>query len=100
MEDIFYEVRNGDTLFKIAQAYQVPINVIARANNLRNQNEIYVGQVLRIPQLNTRVWYIVRYGDTLFNIAKRFFTTVDNIVALNNIPNPDDIRAGQRIRVR
>lgn len=100
MGDQFYTVKNGDTLFEIARLYQVPVDVITRANRLNDPNTIFVGQVLRIPQSTRPLWYVVRYGDTLYTIAKRFFTTVDNIVALNSLANPDVIYPGDRIRIR
>ncbi len=100
MGDQFYTVKSGDTLFEIAKMYQVPVDVITRANRLSDPNTIFVGQVLRIPQSSRPLWYMVRYGDTLYTIAKRFFTTVDNIVALNSLANPDVIYPGDRIRIR
>lgn len=43
--------------------------------------------------------YIVKSGDTLWSIARRYNTTVNNIVNLNKMSNPDFIRAGQEIRI-
>ena len=100
MGDQFYTVKSGDTLFEIAKMYQVPVEVITRTNRLTDPNSIFVGQVLRIPQSSRPLWYMVRYGDTLYTIAKRSFTTVDNIVALNSLANPDVIYPGDRIRIR
>ena len=51
------------------------------------------------PQ-NSAVYYTIKYGDNLTKIAKRFGTTVNAIARLNNIPNPDKIQAGKRIRVK
>lgn len=41
--------------------------------------------------------YTVQWGDTLYSIARRCGTTVDNIVRMNNIANPNSIRAGQQL---
>lgn len=43
--------------------------------------------------------YIVKPGDTLWNIAKRYKTTVGKIVKINDIPNPDSIDVGQKILI-
>lgn len=51
------------------------------------------------PQ-NSAVYYTIKYGDNLTKIAKRFGTTVNAIARLNNIPDPDKIQAGKRIRVK
>ena len=45
-------------------------------------------------------YYLVRWGDNLTNIAKKYNTTVENLVKLNNISNPNLIFAGNQIRVR
>jgi LysM repeat protein len=44
-------------------------------------------------------YYIVKTGDTLWAISRRFNTTVENLVRLNYIDNPDCIRVGQRLRI-
>ncbi|WP_434408417.1 glucosaminidase domain-containing protein [Geobacillus thermoleovorans] len=44
--------------------------------------------------------YIVQKGDTLTAIAKRYNTSVQNLVKLNNIKNPDLILVGQKLRVK
>ena len=43
------------------------------------------------------VIYIVKKGDTLWNIAKRYKTTIENIIELNNIENPDNLVVGQKL---
>lgn len=44
--------------------------------------------------------YVVKRGDTLSTIAKRFNTTVDKLVSLNNIKDRNLIRVGQRIKLK
>ncbi|MBB6177512.1 LysM repeat protein [Anoxybacillus tengchongensis] len=44
--------------------------------------------------------YIVKKGDALTKIAKKYGTTVQNLVKLSNIKNPDLIRVGQKLRVK
>lgn len=43
--------------------------------------------------------YIVAPGDTLYSIARRYDTTVDVLVSLNNLTSADDIKVGQQLRV-
>ena len=49
---------------------------------------------------NEAVYYTIKAGDTLTSIAKKYNTTVNKIVALNNISNPDLIYGGTKIRVK
>lgn len=51
------------------------------------------------PQDYSVVVYIVKPGDTLWNIAKRFRTTIDFIVRTNGIENPDKIDVGQKLYI-
>ena len=108
---IIYTVQRGDTLSSIALKYGVTVNQIVELNNIRNPNLIYVGEKLRITSISstnssqnqninkptTQVVYIVKNGDTLSRIALRFDTTVQNLVILNNIQNPNLIYVGQKI---
>ncbi|MYJ13330.1 MAG: LysM peptidoglycan-binding domain-containing protein, partial [Acidimicrobiia bacterium] len=41
--------------------------------------------------------YTIQSGDTLYSIAQQFGVTLDDLVALNNIENPDSIRAGDQL---
>ena len=52
------------------------------------------------PDTNAEEYYIVKYGDTLWAISRRFNTTVDELVSLNNIANRNLINVGQKLRVK
>ena len=52
------------------------------------------------PSTNDEEYYIVQYGDTLWAISRRFNTTVDQLVSLNNIVNKNLIYVGQKLRVK
>ena len=43
------------------------------------------------------IMYVIKKGDTLWNIAKRFGSTIDDIVRVNGIENPDIINEGEKI---
>ena len=96
----YYTVKAGDTLFDIAKAYGVPLEELAKSNRLSDPNRLYVDQVLQIPDAGRPLWYVVRYGDTLSNIAKRYFTTVNALLEKNRLRDPDTIYPGERIRIR
>ena len=84
-----YTVKRGDTLYGISNQYGVSVEDIKRINGLTN-NTIQVGQVLRIPNNSgtnpSGVFiYTVKKGDSLYNIARRYSTTVNEIINLNNL---------------
>lgn len=66
---MIHTVRTGETLYSIAQNYNISQNDIARINNITNPNEISVGQNLFIP-LKRITSYQVKRGDTLYSIAR------------------------------
>lgn len=43
--------------------------------------------------------YTIADGDTLWNLAEQFGTTVNDIIRFNRIQNPDELRVGQIIRI-
>ena len=102
-----YTVKRGDTLSEIALRYRTTVNQIASQNRIANPNLIYVGQILTIAS-NTNAnntgsagtqKYIVKSGDTLSEIALRYGTTVNKLVSLNGIKNPNLIYPGQVLRI-
>jgi LysM repeat protein len=102
-----YTVQAGDTLYSIAQRYGTTVSDIAQANGLTNVNQIYVGQKLVIPDCQPGTpppsgecsTYIVQAGDTLYSLAQRFGTTVNDIALQNNIVNPSLIFVGQQLTI-
>ncbi|MCI0713804.1 MAG: LysM peptidoglycan-binding domain-containing protein [Chloroflexi bacterium] len=116
-----YTVQPGDNLYRISVRFGTTIQALVAANNIANPNLIFVGQVLVIPEGATTppdtpptnptpppsnpppsseiVTYTVVSGDTLFKIAQRFNTTIQAIVAENNIANPNLIFVGQVLRI-
>lgn len=106
-ERIIYTVQPGNTLWGLSKEFDVTIEEIANLNNIQNPNLIFVGEKLEIIT-NTnynqtgalgKTLYTVKPGDTLSELAIRFDTTVERIVNLNNIQNPNLIFVGQRLRI-
>ena len=104
---IEYTVEAGDTLWQIANEYNTSIYEIARLNGIDNPNLIYIGEKLTIITNSNfeitfgagKAFYTVKKGDTLSSLSLRFKKTVEDIVRLNNIQNPNLIYVGQRLRI-
>ena len=81
-----YTVKQGDNLYSIARQYGTSETAIMNLNNLTSSN-LKVGQVLKIPIIsgNQISTYIVKSGDSLYSIARKFNTTVDTIKKKNNL---------------
>ena len=94
-----YTVRSGDTLWLLANRYGTTVDAIKRLNGLTGDN-LQIGQVLRIPTEQSAAYfdYTVRSGDTLWLLANRFGTTVDEIRRLNGLTG-DNLQIGQVLRI-
>ena len=93
-----YIVKPGDNLYAISKMYKVSVDDLKKANKL-NSDIINVGQILVIPTLKNQYdTYIVKKGDTLYSIARRFNTTVTNIQVINNL-STSVLSIGQRLLV-
>lgn len=105
-----YTVVTGDYLAGIAARYNTTTEAIVALNAMTDPDALVVGQQLKIPGTapagtgtttttgNTSV-YVVQGGDTLAAIARRFGTTVTELVQLNNLANPDSLAIGQQLKV-
>ena len=97
--EVKYVVKPGDTLWAIANRYNVTVDEIVQANAIQNPDRIYVGETLVIPVEKDAIEYTVKAGDTLWAIARRYNTTVSAIVEQNQIKNPDLIYPGEVIKI-
>jgi membrane-bound lytic murein transglycosylase D len=100
---VSYIVRRGDNLWELAQRYGTTVSSIRNANGLSRRSVLRVGQKLKIPgvgNLTTRSSYhVVRRGDTLSAIAKRYGVSLNSLMVWNSIRNPDRLSVGDRIKV-
>lgn len=114
-----YTVQAGDTLWKIARKYSCSVAEIVAANSdrIKNPNRIHAGWQLNIPQSGVPItggtpdavlpenkksgMYIVRQGDTLWKIAKKYGCSMAEIVSLNRelIRDPALIYSGWELKV-
>ena len=94
-----YTVIKGDNLYSIARRFNTTQDEIMKLNNLFS-NLLSIGQILKIPTINTSNYqtYIVQKGDSLWNIAKKFNTTVDNIKTINNLSS-NLLSIGQTLKI-
>ncbi len=101
MHFIHYTVQSGDTLTVIANMFGTTIEQLVKWNKIANPDLINVGQKLIVNESDTPhdTFYTVKSGDTLTSIARRFGTTIEQLVKWNGIPNPDVINVAQRLIV-
>lgn len=110
-----YAIKRGDTLGAIARKYGCTVAELVAANSdlIKNPNRIHIGWKLKIPQHratgtmvaptdnNNSDAYIIKPGDSLWAIARRYGCTVADIVKMNSnlITMPDRIRVGWQLNM-
>ena len=95
-----YIVKSGDSLYSIANKYNTTVNELKSLNNLSN-NTLSIGQVLKLPKVDEIVTvneYIVKSGDSLYSIAKKYNTSVDELKSLNNLTS-NMLSVGQKLNI-
>ena len=96
----YYIVQKGDTLWGIAKKYGITVNELKEANNLTS-NSLSIGDKLVIPGNNVSQdsnVYIVKSGDTLYGIAKKYNLSVDDLKRMNNLTS-NTLAVGQKLNV-
>jgi membrane-bound lytic murein transglycosylase D len=108
-------VRKGETVGGIARRYRTSISAIARLNRLNRRYTIYPGQRLKVPgrfasasssaitrelvQEGEKLVYVVKRGDSLYQIASSFNTSVAEIKRRNNLTS-NTLQVGQKLTIQ
>lgn len=118
---ITYKVQKGDSLAKIAKKHKVSLNKILEVNGMDRSSVIRVGQEIAVPapeptaevvpavptapktestnvETEELTVYIVKKGDYLGKIARKYKMSVKQLMAINNLKN-HNIRIGQKLNV-
>jgi murein DD-endopeptidase MepM/ murein hydrolase activator NlpD len=87
-------VRRGDTVYGIAQRYDISTRALIERNQLRPPYRLAAGSRLKLPPSQA---HIVRRGDTLYAISRRYGVDMASLARANRLRAPYKIQAGQRL---
>lgn len=106
-------VKDGDTVWDLANQYQTSVKAIEDANpHVKKINSsvdlIYAGQQLELSKNSTVSQtsavdsdsYTVKSGDTLSQISERLHVSLADLVSWNHLSNPDQLVIGQQLIVK
>ncbi len=91
-----HSVVGAETLWDVAQRYQLAMRDIAAANNLSEPFDLKPGQRLKLPPPRE---YRARGGDSLYTVSRLFSVDTSEIARLNRILPPYKLKAGQVVRL-
>ena len=114
-----HKVKDGDTLFSLAQVYGVSQDAIIEVNGIMN-NEVRVGSMLYVPYVEVETEkpeakkpaeepkeavaeedvHIVAPGETLYSLSRRYGLTEQGLLELNDLKDHTDIKAGMTLRIK
>ncbi len=122
-DTIVHRIRRGETLYRLSRRYGVPLHVLLEVNHLSKRSILRIGQKIYIPVLRYRSrrtsqkhmarslrksrkrfqshngYHIVRKGETLHSIARRYGTSVNMLRKYNPSVHPRRLKVGQKLRI-
>lgn len=103
-EPIRHVVKKGETVYGISKQYGIPVETIY-ALYPNAKTGIKAGETLEFPQNDVAtegqyLYYVVKPGDTLFALAKKYQTTVEDILSANPGVSEKNFRIGETVRVK
>ncbi len=114
-----YKVRKGDTLAEVADKLGTSIEALAKANRLKKPYRLTPGQTLKNPTAQKAAAsetssgkksarsgsqavsesYVVKSGDTLFSVAKKYGVSVADLKAANGLGRSNAIARGRKLKI-
>ncbi len=105
-----YTIGPGDTLSELAERWDTSVEEIARLNGITNPAHVAVGLEIAVPRsgngpaaalpaTSPPVSYTIAPGDNLWSLARRWDTSVEEILRVNRIADADAIRIGETLIV-
>ncbi len=104
---IDYQIREGDCLWTIAREYQLSIQEVAKVNDIKEEEILSPGQLIKIPLTQTSqqdqnskiIIHTVKKGESLWDIAQQYRLSLDCISSVNDLKQPDSLYIGQEINI-
>ena len=105
-----YVVKKGDSLWSISKKFNIPLSTLIVANNLHKNSILRPGMRLYIPVSDSKsltaakkalkqILYRVKKGDNLWNIARKFGVSTNQLLTWNNLKKDATIYPGDELKI-
>ncbi len=91
-----YEVRKGDSLWSIANAFDLDINTLFGCNSFKNPDVLKPGTTIKVPNQDG-ILYKIKKGDSLASITKKYGVYIEGVLSANEMSKEDTLVAGKEI---
>ena len=108
-----YTVKPGETLSELAERYGTSVQRLMQLNNLNSSQDLWAGSRIVVPVSRPSATasrpaavnrnasqHTVKSGETLSVIADRYGVSMQNLIALNSLKDPDQLEAGSKLKLR
>ncbi len=96
----YYQIKSGDTYWKISDRYDIDLEELLDTNSDKNSSYLEVGQTILLPyDSNEKILYTVVNGDTYWKIAEKFGISTDEIIRANNAGSNSYLEVGDIVIV-
>ncbi len=108
--EIVYKLKKDETIYQISERYNIPIKILLSSNAINAPSNLPIGKKIVIPdpinnnltesqKTKTIISYKVKKGDTLYSIAGEYNADVEEIMQINKIIDPSNIKFGKAIKI-
>lgn len=99
-DTVSYQVKSGDTYWKISNKYSINLNDLLIENSSQNNPYLNVGQNINLPyNPNERLLYRVKWGDTYWKISQKYNIDINSLLNANNANSQTMLNVSDVIRI-
>ncbi|MGC9054505.1 MAG: LysM peptidoglycan-binding domain-containing protein, partial [Candidatus Hydrogenedens sp.] len=117
-EVVAYTVKKGETAYHIAKKYDIPVNELLKVNGLNSVKSVKPGMEIQVPlskrehfsfaknetkretEQQSEDYHLVKKGETLFAIGKKYGIEVEDLAVWNNMKNDQRLKVGDKISLK
>lgn len=96
-----YKIEKGETLEDISKKFNTSLSNLKRINGLQDNVSVFEGKYIIVPAKDNKIFenYVIKKGDTIYDIAKKYKIDVNTLLKLNGLLKTDYIYPGEELLI-